>query len=302
VLAAIAGTLLMLRGATDRWGLRSLQAVWNFGHVCLFFLWTLLLQAAVHRRFRKNPSVTLAGMALAVAAAGLAVEAIQALAGRSPDIKDALLNLVGFWAATVLFDPVASRWPVRYRLAAGTSAAVLLAWAVWPVATALVDEQVARRQFPMMAGFESALEKTRLGGGAPSDITSEQASEGRRSLKVRLTTRRHSGVALSFFPRDWRGFDLFLVDLYNPEAASLTLTCRIHDAFHENRHSDRFNRRYRLPSGWSRIAVPLADVRSAPVGREMDLSRVMAVMFFASSLPEPRTIYIDNVRLARAGS
>lgn len=210
---------------------------------------------------------------------------------------DMARNMTGCWIALTLFDPLFRRQARVFRRAAIALAAGLLIYFLWPVGAMVADEWAALRQFPLLSGLESPLERFRWSGSAAMAISEEQAQEGRRSLEVRLTTDRYSGIALAYFPRDWRGFDSLAIAIYNPERSALPLTCRIHDRAHNHQYRDRYNHRFTLKTGWNHITIDLETVRSAPDGREMDLSRIMAVGLFSVRLPAPRRMYVDDVRL-----
>lgn len=296
---AIVGTLLMIAGGPGFDAARSARAAWNFGHVPLFFLWTFLLLPPIYRQRPKRslrlPFLVLLGTLIA----GAIVEGIQHGFGRMPDAGDMAQNLIGCWLALAFFDPVIRAQPKPIRRAGILAALGLLTYALWPVAAAVCDEVIAYRQFPVLSSLETPLERSRWTGGERAEISHVHSLDGRHALKVRLTTRRYSGLALSHFPRNWTGFDSLWIGVYNPDAEPISLTCRIHDAAHDHRYEDRYNRKFFLRSGWNRITVDLDAVRRAPDGREMDLSRIMAVGLFSTRLPNPRQIYIDDVRLAK---
>ncbi|MBE0618205.1 MAG: hypothetical protein IH608_09810 [Proteobacteria bacterium] len=172
-----------------------------------------------------------------------------------------------------------------------------------PLARALTDEVSARRHFPVLADFEDARELERWTGVACFEQSSDVARAGTQSLRVRLGTEHYSGVALHYFPGDWRGFRALRLSLYRPDDDPLlVLVCRIHDAAHRERgqaYADRFNRRIHLAAGWNDVEIPLAEIRDAPRGREMDLGRIEGVGLFAVALPEPRVVYLDDVHLVR---
>jgi hypothetical protein len=115
-----------------------------------------------------------------------------------------------------------------------------------------------------------------------------------------MDTSLYSGVALEYFPGDWSGFRALEIEILNPSPESLDITCRIHDRRHEKgeqRHSDRFNKMYRLQPGWNNLRIDLEEVARAPAGRTMDLGEIRFVGLFATKLPASRTIFIDYVRL-----
>jgi hypothetical protein len=115
-----------------------------------------------------------------------------------------------------------------------------------------------------------------------------------------LDTSLYSGVALVYFPRDWRGYHFLSLEALNPSSEEIDITCRIHDLRHEEgeqRYEDRFNKAFRLRSGWNHFRVDLEEVARAPAGRTLDLGTIRAVGIFATRLSTPRTIFLDHIRL-----
>jgi hypothetical protein len=49
--------------------------------------------------------------------------------------------------------------------------------------------------------------------------------------------------------------------------------------------------------GWNSIHIKLEEIREAPEKRQMELDKVSSVGIFAKSLPQPRNILIDDVKL-----
>jgi hypothetical protein len=121
-----------------------------------------------------------------------------------------------------------------------------------------------------------------------------------RVMKILLTTDEYSGASLRYFDGDWASARTLQISLYNPDSDPLRITCRIHDRKHNDdgmEYEDRFNRSYLLMPGWSQIEIDLDEVEKSPANRKMDMKRIQGVMLFAVSLPEPRVLYLDEMRL-----
>ena len=52
--------------------------------------------------------------------------------------------------------------------------------------------------------------------------------------------------------------------------------------------------------GWNQIVIPLEQVENSPKTRKLDLRKVQKLAVFVYRLPQPRVIYIDDVRLAKS--
>lgn len=300
--AALLAVLLFV-GGPGYLSPRSFTRVWNLGHIVLFFLLTdLCLQTRFHLNRTRSAWVFWGALA-ATLALGTLVELFQSRIGRLPAAGDVARDLLGTLLALAFRRRPAAGgilWPRRFlQIAAG----LMLVAACVPLATALLDEYRAAAAFPQLGSFETTTELGRWEGSAARTPSGEVFRDGRRSLKISLTSAKYSGVALKYFPRDWRGHDALEFSVFNPGRAPLRLTCRVHDRTHSvtgQHYSDRFNRRFTIAPGWNDIAIPLEDIRRAPLTRSMDLSRIDGLGLFSVRLPAPATVYLDRVRLVKA--
>ena len=84
----------------------------------------------------------------------------------------------------------------------------------------------------------------------------------------------------------WREFQFesltFVIHSVQPNPFQLVL--RIHDRLHNQEHADRFNRSLLVMQGENRFRIPLAEIRNAPVGREMDMTRITGVTYLPLTL------------------
>lgn len=299
MVALVCGVLLF--AGDGRTEARSLDRLWDLGHLPAFALFTCLL--VTHwRPLARRPFGIQMLMAIGLMAFfGWSVEVIQLHMGRTFSWLDLRKDLLGACLGLVFCAP--GRKELSRPLRLGLML-LLAAWVVWeavPAGRALLDEHTARRQFPLLSGLETPFERDRWAGDARYFIDRSVHYQGKASLRVELGTDHYSGVALHYFPRDWRGYAFLRIDLFNPESEPLALTCRVNDREHDRRgyrHEDRFNRSFQIASGWQTISIPLEEIRTAPAERLMQMDDVDNLMIFAIRLPRPRTLYIDHVRLS----
>ncbi len=278
---------------------RSLSAAWDLGHIAAFSLWSYLL--VTWRVLRESSIAHQCGIALAFClVAGTATEGIQFLLGRDASIGDLLRDMVGGVITLSWFSPSSKVLPVQVLRAARTVAATLLLIACLPFASAVTDEEIARLQFPVLSDFETPFETSRWDGSARFSVDHSAARHGKASLRVEMDTSLYSGIALVYFPRDWRGYRTLSLEALNPSPQVIDIICRIHDLRHEEgkqHYEDRYNKAFHLRSGWNKIRINLEEVARAPAGRTLDLGTIRAVGIFTTRLPTPRTIFLDHIRL-----
>lgn len=293
--------LLMFTGGPGYYTGRILKHVWNLGHVFAFFLWTWYLANRWEWLKQIRPAYRLLFLSGVVFGAGLLIEGLQYGTARSADWQDIGRNMLGCLLAVFWTRPVC-RYFKPFVLGTGRLFCVgLVLLALWPLGCSLVDTHMARRNFPVLADFESPFELERWTGDAHRERSRNVRLSGQHALKVTLGTETYSGVSLNTFPRDWRAYRALEIGIYNPDRDRISMTCRIHDRIHiqgPQRYQDRFNRRYTIQPGWNRILIPLHDVEQAPEGRSMALDAVMAVGLFATRLDHPRVVFLDHIRLS----
>jgi len=295
-----AGTVLLFVGGPEYYPSRSFGHGWDLGHIVYFALFTSLLI-----RWRFIARLPLAGqwavVLLITLLAGVSIEFLQQDTGRTLEIGDVLRDLIGSLIVLVFGSPGAGLRPVGLRHFLRVAVLMLALVQLWPVTRSLIDEAVARQQFPLLSGFETPFEIDRWTGIAGLSVVAMPAISPGKLLRLSLTTDHFSGAALKYFDGDWTAAGHLNISLYNPDASPLRITCRIHDLQHADGHEeyeDRFNRSFRLQQGWNHIEIDLQDVAVSPARRRMDMRRIRGIGLFASALPAPRIIYLDDVRLS----
>ncbi len=295
----IAGSILLFLGGPDYNSPRSFAEFWNIGHIVYFALVSYALTR--WKQITHHPLIIQWLLVLSITLiAGVLIEILQYGTQRTPDIGDVMRDLTGSFLF-LSFSPACSRvHSYKIKVSLQAAAVILLLAQLQPLAISLLDETVARQQFPLLASFETPFELDRWQGDANMAIKHIPSISDGNILKISLSTTLYSGVNLKYFPGDWRNYKTLKLSVYNPQTRSLSITCRIHDMRHTQgiqRYSDRFNHRFLLSQGWNNIEIDLSDVASAPKHRQMDLEKIRGLGVFATSLPQPQTIFLDDIKL-----
>lgn len=295
---AVACLILIFVGGPGQHLPRPAIQLWNFGHVPAFAVWALLLLPYLRRVAPSSVTRQFLLLLLAVMLLGIGTETIQAnIKGRTASFTDLLRDLTGGVAAFAFFNPelkVLSR--IRLQ-ALRITAIIMTAVALVPTALALTDELIARTQFPVIADFETTLERSRWQDNGRIRIDQSKARHGKASLEIKLGGEQFSGAKLLHFPRDWSSFSFLKFEVLNQAAESLVISCRLHDRSHNNQYNDRYQRSFSLKPGWNSISIPLLAVKNGPEGRELQLTELSEFEIFAANLPHAYKINIDYLRL-----
>jgi len=233
---------------------------------------------------------------------GLLTEWVQAGLGRTANIGDIKRDIIGALFVLAFFSPVRMALPTIYRRALQLCVLIIISLEILPITKAWADELIARKQFPVLADFETPFEIERWESSSTLTIDREIVRHGKASMKVPLSTAQYSGVALKYSPGDWRNFRILHFSVFNSAPDSLRVTVRVHDDLHVKNgqtYYDRFNTSIMLSHGWNEIEIPIERIAYAPRTRMMNLCCIRGVGIFVIKLPGPMVIYIDNVRLVK---
>ena len=293
------GTALLFVGGPDYYASRSFKSVWDLGHVVYFALLAVLLSrwTLIYRMSLVWQWVVILCITLLI---GISIELLQYGTTRTPDAGDILRDLTGSLLVLV-FGPFGSKLkPSSWQLSLRLTVVLLMLVQLWPLTKSLIDEAVARYQFPLLSGFETPFEIDRWERSASISIETIASVSKGNVMKLSLTTDQYSGAVLKHFDGDWTLVRTLQISLYNPDTNPVEITCRIHDRGHsdgDEEYEDRFNRSYMLTPGWNQIEIDLEEVENSPSSRNMDMSQIRGLGLFVVSLPAPRTLYLDEVRL-----
>lgn len=295
VIISLLTSLFFISGPNEH-SYRSLKAVWNLGHIIYYALLALLISPFLLKRNLKQ-SITILILLAITLVLGIFIEVLQNGLNRTPDIGDIYRNMLGATVAILFFLPNID-FILKTGLITLRGIAIFLVMLQFvPVGLALIDEQQARVDFPVLSDLQTPLQISRWSGNTINEVVNTTDRPGNSALSVTLSTSKYSGVGLKYFRKQWEPYSWFQFSVYNPSIETLKLTCRIHDKTHNNQYLDRFNRSFLIIHGWNFIKINLKDIREAPENREMDLNKIQFVGIFATRLPQPRNILIDDLKL-----
>lgn len=269
---------------------RSMKHLWDFAHFPLFICITLTCYLFFKPLQRMVFEIRLFYILLFTLLLGAVFEVIQVMVGRYFQWQDIYWDISGAMCAVLLLNYRAPR-KYRYSFTMGIMVFIIItAISSIPLTTSLLDEYQARRDFPVLADFSSTLQLGRFSRRSNFTLTD-------RGLEISLTTGRYSGFSFNYFPRDWSVYNGVKILLHNHESDAILFTCRIHDLEHNQKYEDRFNQVYSVLPGEFVIQINFEDVRIAPKGRILDLTRVRGLICFTSNLIEGKTVTLEKILL-----
>jgi len=282
---------------------RFWKELFNLGHAPLSGLLALIIRGWIANRegaaWRGAVARASVLAFIATVAIGSAVEALQVLqSDRNASWIDMGRNTAGA-ASFLLLREAAVRW-----LGGASGAARRTAWAAGLAGLALlagsgvgfartVSLYVERhRSMPTLFALDGSWWERELIEEEGSRLT---PSAGLARLD--LAPGKYPGLDFEEPYPDWRGYRTLALTIVSDLDAPLTMTVRIHDARHNRRLEDRFNRRLVVQPGENTFRIPIDEIRRAPRGREMDLARIRGIMIFSGRLDHPTHVYLGPLRL-----
>ncbi|UCE24388.1 MAG: hypothetical protein JSU74_14065 [Candidatus Zixiibacteriota bacterium] len=279
----------------------------NAGHTPIFGIVSLLVLGISSRLLGTVFSKRLVHYLVALvvtALLGLFSEYAQIDGPRDADIMDFLRDIAGivsFLGVSVCVDR-------KVNLRAGKLRGIILTVAILSFIATMVPVAYwstvylgRNATFPVICDFDSYWGKRFVGTNnaalsivrAPRDITDDTTSVG----QVTFGGDDYPGLEILEPYPDWRGYRQVSFEVLSPEDSSVHLSVRIEDQSHNGEFEDRFNRTVLVKSGMNKISFGLADIRSAPSTREIDLASMGAIHIFAARRDSGLTLYFDNIRL-----
>lgn len=292
LLAALVASLLVYRpGDAGAWW----QALFEWLHVPVFAGITAIAYFSTPTGLGSGRRVA---YTLALSA-GLAIltEVAQIPMARSAELSDVVSDLAG--SAIALFVVLAAGRKDSRRFVLAAAAAGLTAATLTPLARTTWAFHVRDTYFPIVFKGNTHNEAfvtgqgAALGGGFDS-------SRQLAFTEVTFLDERWPGIEIHDLHGDWRPYDTMTVQLTVEEGGPVDLVIRVHDRRHrsgQGGYGDRFNRTFALVPGLHTLEIPIAEIRSSPAGREMDLNQVDAIFLFTTREFAGRRIRLYEVRL-----
>lgn len=235
---------------------------------------------------------------------GALTEIAQIPVGRDAswtDLRSDVLGAAGFLGLYALFDTRLHR--AATRVIGAVAGVSLLAVHSMPLVVA-ADAYLHRDQvFPVLADFTQRIDTYFI---APQwaevglkPLPQQWAKQsGELAMRVTFAAGPWPGVDFSEPAPDWSGYRTLAIDITNPASTELVLGFRVHDVHHDQRYADRFNRTLHVPP-LTRIVlrIPVADIKSGPQARSMDLQRIAGFLLFRLSESQVGQMYVGRVWL-----
>jgi hypothetical protein len=277
---------------------RSINELWNTGHIIFF----VLLTAGLYEYWLPAAFSSLQKFVysfLIIVVLGFGIELLQIMVtGRSFGWDDIARNFAG-GTFSLLWCMGTNGKSVSQRAVLRSGAIALVVASCAPLWHVLADEFRARREFPVLSGFERKAELGRWRGKGRLRLVTDPVRQGMYAAELLLGHGKHNGIWLFYCPNDWRGSKALTFSVNNP-GSPFELHFRILDYSRigkREKDHHQYNDSTILITGWNDIVIPSKLMENQLVGEEVDLANIWAFGVFYLEPQENKTLYLDDVRL-----
>ena len=275
------------------------KALFEFGHVLLFFCLTLLFLCLPVIR-RQGSGTRLWSALVCFVTTALATESLQHVVGRSFQLLDLLKDALGASLAIALWH-VAHSQDRRRRLGLGLVALTLGALSLYPLGRAVVFDAMMVDSFPMLVAFDSPVTMHQLKPmGVNLSLAANPEVESELALKVELKPGQYPGLEVVKMVSDWSGYQGLRLTLYNPQTQSMPLVLKLQDSQNhrlQGGYHDRLNRSLELMPGANDVRLAIDEITEAPATRKMAIDDMARISLFAVNMTESAVFYVQGIHL-----
>jgi len=130
-------------------------------------------------------------------------------------------------------------------------------------------------------------------------LSNENATQGKKSLKLELFPSDYPGLAPKLSVNDWQRYSTFSFDVFNAQKEDVSLSVRIDDSKDYPDYPDRYNESFSLRQGANTIVIPIHKLETSGTKRRLNLKNIYKVVIFMVQPKERNVLYFDNFRLTR---
>lgn len=240
---------------------------------------------------------------------GGSAETFQYFFNRDASLYDLFRDSLGAFSGILLFISIdtaihLNRVTKRFLMTAGFLVLLFLSFSFLKSVYYTLE---AKREFPQLFSFEHTWESLFI---SCNNATLENISpkglwnsnESNAVTRITLGNGKYPGIIFEDFYPDWSSMDTFKMSIFCPIDTCFVLDLRINDSKHNDEGHDRYNAKLSIHQGENTWSIPTNIIKAAPAGREMDLSKVAAIVLFDREQGNGKSFLLDSMYLVKAHS
>lgn len=292
--------LFVGKGGGEQQNHRLIRDLWDAGHLVFFAMLVFS-----YFKFARKDNVSILNKLFFTTVFcivfGTAIEVIQSYLQRGFSRDDIINDLIGGYLGLLSLFILSKNSRKLYRNSAIVVFVLLLMVGLRDFGKNLYDELYMRRQFPMLANFETQLELDRWEfSGVNVFRTNKYTMSGDTSLKVIFLPGRYPTISLQYLEADWSNYEKLVFSVFNPNHYDLKFELKLVDKKHRlngGHYNDRFNKNITFKYGWNIFEVSINSIMNGPKQRLMNIDKISSFSLFTDNLKIPTILYIDSIHL-----
>jgi len=283
----------------------------NTGHTPAFGILSLLALAGIHIFLKEQLKNYLMHYLIAFVFAmglGVCIEFYQYLGPRDADIVDIIRDFAGvtsFLGIFIFFDRRV--WNsinsslLRFKVPILIIAIFALMLSLTPLGLTAAATYCRNQIFPNICTFDNWWEevfiRTYNADLETFETSSRPDGSSNKAGRLLFKSSGYSSFIIEESYPNWSEYNQLKFDINSPLTERFELGLRIENYYHTHQHDDRYNQIFTINPGINNIAIPLSQIETAPIGRNMDMQKIGPLHIFVRDVANEFTIEIDNFRL-----
>lgn len=144
---------------------------------------------------------------------------------------------------------------------------------------------------------ESALDEFHWQCHTLFSFSDKYAVHGEKSLRLELFPSSYPGLSPALKHNDWRNYQFFGFEVYNPAPEKIKLILRIDDKKESLEYKDRYNKSFVILPGANSLKIPLDSLITSGTNRPLELKNIYKFLIFMSHPDENHVLFLDYFRL-----
>jgi len=272
----------------------------NSAHVVLFFFISFVLYFLFSTRsFFSNKLVTYFAVLVAGLVIGVVIEILQGFVQREASVDDLYRNFWGM-ASGLSFVALTQQKVLRSKILAAIFSFGFLLFGIAPLFQISWDYLQRDKIFPFITAFEEKEFARFLRFNHAALLTGNVVMRDSKKLhRIRFDQGKYPGLAIIEPERNWSAYHKLRFQVFSDNTSNTRLVLKIYDEKHNQNYSDRFNQHFIIRPGLNEIIVSLIQIRDAPVGRKLDLTKISGVQLFLTNVTTPLFLELSDFILEK---
>ena len=175
---------------------------------------------------------------------------------------------------------------------------MIFPWVLWTLPGFIIAEQYAHNRFPLLADFETIIERNLWGLNDPPVASKLVYMTENDNTFISVTGGAddyYPGASAIGLPRDWSDFSCLTFKARAPQG-KVSLTVRLDD-FQSRSDAVWCGQSFKVSDQWEEYSVNLLKLAESVKSRKFRMDDIDNLLFYMYITKGSRTIQLDDIRL-----